>query len=314
MSPRATNLVLFALVPLLVLSGLLAWASRDDVAALLIGAHRAIGAALLVALAWKQGVVRRSIRRRVSAGSSRSLVVGSATSIVLLLALGLGLAWTVGLISFDRPLSYSLMNIHVIAGIALVPLVIAHTAERWAPVSAPGRRDAIRALAVLAAGAVVAAVTDRVDPVRRGTGSRQTNTLPVTTWTFDRVPDISDWRLHVSGAVRAESVHSYEGVLGSQSVTREVVLDCTGGWWSAQRWRGVPLPYLFEPLPGASRVRIVSLTGHSATFDLPADDVLLATHVGGEPLTLEHGYPVRVVAPGHRGFMWVKWVSRVEVL
>ena len=41
--------------------------------------------------------------------------------------------------------------------------------------------------------------------------------------------------------------------------------------------------------------------------------VVLATHVGGEPLTHGHGAPCRLVVPGHRGFQWVKWVSRVEV-
>src|SRR5260221_619709 len=41
---------------------------------------------------------------------------------------------------------------------------------------------------------------------------------------------------------------------------------------------------------------------------------LLATHAGEEPLSYEHGFPLRLVAPGHRGFEWVKWITRVEVL
>jgi DMSO/TMAO reductase YedYZ molybdopterin-dependent catalytic subunit len=36
--------------------------------------------------------------------------------------------------------------------------------------------------------------------------------------------------------------------------------------------------------------------------------------VGGEPLTHEHGAPARLVALGRRGFEWVKWVVRIEVL
>jgi DMSO/TMAO reductase YedYZ molybdopterin-dependent catalytic subunit len=35
--------------------------------------------------------------------------------------------------------------------------------------------------------------------------------------------------------------------------------------------------------------------------------------VGGVPLTPAHGYPVRLVAPGRRGYWWVKWVDRVEL-
>ncbi|HEV7129561.1 MAG TPA: molybdopterin-dependent oxidoreductase [Ktedonobacterales bacterium] len=40
----------------------------------------------------------------------------------------------------------------------------------------------------------------------------------------------------------------------------------------------------------------------------------LATHTGDEPLAYEHGAPARLVAPGRRGFEWVKWLVRVEVL
>jgi DMSO/TMAO reductase YedYZ molybdopterin-dependent catalytic subunit len=41
---------------------------------------------------------------------------------------------------------------------------------------------------------------------------------------------------------------------------------------------------------------------------------MLATHVGEEQLSHAHGAPVRLVAPGVRGFQWVKWVERIELL
>jgi DMSO/TMAO reductase YedYZ molybdopterin-dependent catalytic subunit len=62
-----------------------------------------------------------------------------------------------------------------------------------------------------------------------------------------------------------------------------------------------------------------SLYVHSTTgywVRLPVadlDHLLLATHVGGQPLSVGHGYPLRLVAPGRRGFWWVKWVDRVEL-
>ena len=66
--------------------------------------------------------------------------------------------------------------------------------------------------------------------------------------------------------------------------------------------------------PGARSVVIRSVTGYHRRFALDgADRLLLATHVGGEPLSAGHGFPVRLVAPGRRGYHWVKWVEAVEI-
>ena len=43
-----------------------------------------------------------------------------------------------------------------------------------------------------------------------------------------------------------------------------------------------------------------------------ADSMLLALRVGGLELSGGHGFPARIVAPGRRGFWWVKWVERIE--
>ena len=51
-----------------------------------------------------------------------------------------------------------------------------------------------------------------------------------------------------------------------------------------------------------------------ARLTAEARDALLATHVGDEPLNHDHGAPVRLVAPGRRGFQWVKWIVAVELL
>lgn len=56
-----------------------------------------------------------------------------------------------------------------------------------------------------------------------------------------------------------------------------------------------------------------SVTGYARR--LPARDagrLLIATGVGSAPLSAGHGGPARLVAPGRRGFWWVKWVTSVE--
>lgn len=59
---------------------------------------------------------------------------------------------------------------------------------------------------------------------------------------------------------------------------------------------------------------IGSVTGYRRRFALDgAASLLLATQVGGEPLSAGHGFPARLVAPGRRGYHWVNWVASVAI-
>ena len=120
-------------------------------------------------------------------------------------------------------------------------------------------------------------------------------------------------RLVVKGAVeRPLELTAAELDAGHELVA---TLDCTGGFYSTQRWRGGPP----GPPPRARRTARPPRAGriaHRVPLELRPGrrpPLLLATHVGGEPLSHDQGAPVRLVAPGRRGFQWVKWVSEVEV-
>jgi DMSO/TMAO reductase YedYZ molybdopterin-dependent catalytic subunit len=171
---------------------------------------------------------------------------------------------------------------------------------------------------------VVTFAFDRVALARRGSGSRHAgsftgNAFPVTIWSLDTVPkiDIESWRLRVRGPAMARLELSYSDVAALPRSEASVVLDCTGGWWSEQRWSGVSLSDLLARCgvdEAPTRVEVISVTGHWWTFDRSeAEQALLATHVGGEPLSAGHGYPLRLVAPSLRGFLWIKWVREVVV-
>jgi hypothetical protein len=59
---------------------------------------------------------------------------------------------------------------------------------------------------------------------------------------------------------------------------------------------------------------VASATGYRRRLPVAdAGTLLLATRLAGRPLSAGHGFPARLVAPGRRGFWWVKWVVSVEV-
>ncbi|MDP8924527.1 MAG: molybdopterin-dependent oxidoreductase [Chloroflexota bacterium] len=335
MPRRLTNLLLLALVLGLAMSGLLGWVLPATLAWPFWDAHRALGVALLLALLLKLPIAGSSFRRRLPRPASRwSVVPGALAGLSLLGAVVLGLAWTLNLVSFDTFWGYSPLNVHVQLGLLLLPLMAWHAIRRWerrpALPSLVGRRSVLR-LAGLAALSTAgwpllgwSAEARTTDRARRPTGSKHAgsfsaNAYPVTIWLFDDVPllDAETWRLAVVGDMPAPLSVSLAELTSLPPRRYDAVLDCTGGWWSEQTWSGVSVGDLLARagVPStAGEAAVVSITGHRWSF--PLDELrgaLLATHVGGEPLTPGHGYPVRLVVPGRRGFQWIKWVDRIEV-
>src|SRR5919201_1912964 len=176
---------------------------------------------------------------------------------------------------------------------------------------------------LLGAAAMASLVIDQLALAKRPTGSRHAGSFtgdafPTTIWAFDRVPsiDTAQWRLRISGAVARPTALSYSEIDALHRQDLAAVLDCTGGWWSEQVWSGVRGAQLLEAqnVDGVRSVEVVSVTGHRWTLDrTEIEHALLATRLQGEPLSAAHGYPLRLVVPGRRGFTWVKWVGEIVV-
>jgi DMSO/TMAO reductase YedYZ molybdopterin-dependent catalytic subunit len=111
---------------------------------------------------------------------------------------------------------------------------------------------------------------------------------------------------------------AYDELIAAGEDVLEATLDCTGGFYSTQYWRGISIGQLLDTVGVQNDARYVSfISVTSYRWSLPLEEArltLLATHVGEEPLSHEHGFPLRLVAPGRRGFEWVKWITRIEVL
>ena len=104
-------------------------------------------------------------------------------------------------------------------------------------------------------------------------------------------------------------------------VTERLPIACVEGWSASGDWTGVRLRDLL-PLVGApagSAVLATSLQedGPYTSSELAgnvADDplTLVATGLDGEPLSLDHGFPCRLIAPGRPGVLQTKWLGRLE--
>ena len=131
--------------------------------------------------------------------------------------------------------------------------------------------------------------------------------------------DINTYRLVVEGLVDTPLSLSYEDLLSRPEVTEEVLLICPGFFWDNAVWTGTPLRLILREAglsPEASEVRFEAGDGYVRTMplgDALGDGVFLAYEVNGETLPQDHGYPIRVVARHQYGYMWVKWLERIEV-
>jgi sulfane dehydrogenase subunit SoxC len=145
-------------------------------------------------------------------------------------------------------------------------------------------------------------------------------------------------RLMINGLVDNPLVFTMEDIMRFPRENRTYFLECAANtgmeWRGAQLngvqfthgmihnvvYTGVPLRLLLEEAgvqTNASWILPEGADASAMTRSVPLekalDDCLVATHMNGERLRPEQGYPIRLVVPGWEGNMWVKWLRRIEV-
>ncbi|MBO0832682.1 MAG: molybdopterin-dependent oxidoreductase [Actinobacteria bacterium] len=288
--------------------------------------HGIFGVAVVLLIPWKSMVVRGGLRHpRPSRWLSLLLAV------LALLTLAAGLGYATGLVRSiaGKPGLW----VHIAIALTLVPLLVWHLCARGIRSqvirlrrSDVSRRAVLRAgLVAAGAGAVYAATESATAGLglpgasRRFTGSYETasfrpDVMPSTSWLLDAVPrvDPGRWRLTIQDGQGRRELTLAD--LTAYDIKLRATLDCTSGWYSHQDWTGVPLATLIRRSGDAQSVYVHSVTGYWVRFPIhDMDRLLLATQAGGAPLSADHGFPVRVVAPGRRGYWWVKWVDSIAL-
>ncbi|MGR2752410.1 molybdopterin-dependent oxidoreductase [Agromyces arachidis] len=143
------------------------------------------------------------------------------------------------------------------------------------------------------------------------------------------VPEVdpSTWRLVVDGMVGRRVELTFDQLVAMGLDEFSITLTCVsnevgGDLLGTAKWIGVPVRdvlRLAEPQAGADMVLSRSVDGFTASTPLEAltddaRDAILAVGMNGEPLPLEHGFPVRMVVPGLYGYVSAtKWLTELKV-
>jgi DMSO/TMAO reductase YedYZ molybdopterin-dependent catalytic subunit len=132
--------------------------------------------------------------------------------------------------------------------------------------------------------------------------------------------DLATYRLTVEGAVERPLALSYEELQAFPRKRSFETLVCPGFFTDEGHWTGVPLEVLLERAgvrEGAQSVDFVAADGSyrsSLTLrDAREARVLIAYQFDDRPLPKIHGFPLRVIAPGQAGSVWVKWLGKIVV-
>lgn len=154
--------------------------------------------------------------------------------------------------------------------------------------------------------------------------------------------ELESWSFDLAGLIGVPKSIRYEDLQNFESTSVLTVHKCAGGPLEPTipfrtvanvEWRGVLLRDILQQanvLPSCKYIWAYGLDygtynegAYSSPYqehyvqDLPIDyvmseNVLIATHMNGQPLSLKHGFPARLVAPGYYGNNSVKWLCRIE--
>ena len=154
----------------------------------------------------------------------------------------------------------------------------------------------------------------------------------------DQLDFQAHWKIAIQGLVKTPQVLTMDDLGPMVEPRGTQLVECAGnprvyqfGLISAANWAGIPLTKLrprLEPRDKAASVLISGFDRHSQlsknslagaswvfTWDqLESCGAFLATEMNGQPLSHDHGAPIRLVMPGWYGCTWVKWVNEIALV
>lgn len=311
--------------------------SLQDLARPLLFATVILGQIIAYAASWRLTSVLQREDGLPLRQAAAALVSFAAIAVFTLL---LGLVFDAGLGSQTTWPEYLL----VVAGCAAVFAIAAAAVEAWTAGAGREPKDARRRLllgkgSAVAAGAIAVYVLGaQVLQTRKGgteQGAHPGEPTPevtpndifyVVSKNLIDPPkvDAGSWRLRIGGDVASPAELTLEEIRAMPAVEQYATFQCisneVGGYLAGTAlWKGVPLRDLLalvRPLGSARHLWFESTDDY--TEDLPLafamlDGVMLAYDMNGVPLPHDHGFPLRLVAPGKYGMKQPKWIHSISL-
>lgn len=240
--------------------------------------------------------------------------------------------WSFGFVAVHHGLAFVVIGallLHVAVKLPLIRAGLAiRLAERPAPSAGLTRRGLLLATAAGVATLVATTAGQTLSPLRRlallaprrpeeGPLGLPINRTAAEAGVLDAAVAAS-WQLTVHGPRPfALDLAAFEAL---PAVEHDFPLACVEGWSASARWRGPRLLDLVRRAGGDenSRVRVSSLERggsyrSSIVVGPQLTQALLATHLNGQRIPLDHGYPTRLIAPDRAGVLNTKWLTTVEI-
>lgn len=247
-------------------------------------------------------------------------------------------------IAYWYPFAFFFPRAHYWTAWVTIGALLVHVVAKWArirsgltapePTAEPGevsRRAFLTSVGVATGLVVATTVGSAVRPLRSlallaprrpdiGPQGLPVNKSAIAARVVDRASDPA-YRLRVEGPVPLSL--SYADLRALPQHVAALPIACVEGWSADATWTGVRVRDLLARagIPADAQVRVESLQPHGVyrtSLLLPhqwRDPLcLLALHLHGAPLHLDHGYPCRLVAPNRPGVMNTKWVGRLVPL
>jgi len=194
-----------------------------------------------------------------------------------------------------------------------------------AEVERPVRFGRAAFLGMLGVGAGGLVLGQQLAPAFQVTRTLTASILPVNgfrIYTVAPIPQIKPaaYRLSVDGLVERPTTLTLSQILGMPYVHEVRTYQCVTGWVIKDtHWQGISLRHLMSLVQPTKAARYISFycadgayTESLSMEQASQPDVLLAYKLNEKPLSVDQGFPIRLVVPGMYGYKFAKWVNRIS--